>query len=209
MVKNDGNAMYQKIAIDIAQQIANGKFAPNTKLYGRSTLSSMYNVSAETVRKAVALLQDMDVLVVRPQSGIIIRSAESARNFIERFRHIHSIGALQDGLEELLTQRDETEQKLLDTIEHIVSYAHQLKNLAPYNTVEVKVDADSPCVGRTIAELRFWQNTGGTVIALRRGQSMIVSPGPYAVVSEGDSIVVVGDQGIFQEVERYINGGAQ
>ena len=206
MAKSDGNAIYQQIAIDIAQQIVNGKFAPEKKLYGRSTLAGMYNVSSETVRKAVALLQDMNVLEVQPQSGVIVRSVDSARTFIERFKYIHSMGSLQDDMDELLDQKDEIDRKLVETMRQIVSYAHQLKNLSPYNPIEVKVEADSHCIGHTIAELRFWQNTGGTVVALRRGTTLIASPGPYAIVSVGDSIVVVGNEGILQDVERYVNG---
>ncbi len=206
MPKSDGNAIYQQIAIDIAQQIVNGKFPPDKKLYGRSTLAGMYNVSSETVRKAVALLQDMNVLEVQPQSGVVVRSIGSARNFIERFKYIHSMGSLQDDMDELLEQRDEIDQKLVETIRKIVSYAHQLKNLSPYNPIEVKVEPLSHCIGRTVAELRFWQNTGGTIVALRRGTTLIVSPGPYAIVSEGDSVVVVGKEGILKDVERYVNG---
>ncbi len=206
MPKSDGNAIYQQIAIDIAQQIVNGKFPPAKKLYGRSTLAGMYNVSSETVRKALALLQDMNVLEVQPQSGVIVRSADSARNFIERFKYIHSMGSLQDDIDELLGQRDEIDQKLVETMRQIVSYAHQLKHLSPYNPIEVKVEPGSHCVGRTVAELRFWQNTGGTIVALRRAAGLIVSPGPYALVSAGDSIVVVGNEGILQDVERYVNG---
>ncbi len=209
MAKGDGNAIYQQIAIDIAQQIVNGKFSPEKKLYGRSTLAGMYNVSSETVRKAVALLQDMNVLEVQPQSGVVVRSADSARNFIERFKHIHSMGSLQDDIDALLDQRDEIDRKLVETMRRIVSYAHQLKHLSPYNPIEVKVERGSHCIGRTIAELRFWQNTGGTVVALRRGIELIVSPGPYAIVSEGDSIVVVGNEGVLQDVERYVNGEKQ
>ncbi len=206
MAKGDGSAIYQQIAIDIAQQIVNGKFLPEKKLYGRSTLAGMYNVSSETVRKAVALLQDMNVLEVQPQSGVVVRSADSARNFIERFKYIHSMGSLQDDIDELLIRRDEIDRKLVETMRQVVSYAHQLKNLSPYNPIEVRVEPGSHCVGRTIAELRFWQNTGGTVVALRRGAALIVSPGPYAILSAGDSIVVVGNEGILKDVERYVNG---
>ena len=38
----------------------------------------------------------------------------------------------------------------------------------------------------------FWQSTGSTIVAIRRGQTVILSPGPYAELYGGDVIVLVG-----------------
>lgn len=204
MAKSESNAIYQQIAMDIAQRIVNGEYAPGAKLHGRSTLSSKYNVSAETIRRSLALLEEMDVLRVVPSSGIVVNTVFRARNYIERFTRIHSISSLQNELNGLLTQKAGIEDKLNETMRQIISYSHQLKNITPYNPVEVKVPPHSHAIGKTISELRFWQNTGGTVVALRTGGELLVSPGPYAIISEGDAIVVVGNAGILEDVERYV-----
>ena len=40
--------VYLQIAVDIASRIARGEFKENTKIYGRSVMSSEYGVSPET-----------------------------------------------------------------------------------------------------------------------------------------------------------------
>ena len=46
------------------------------KIHGRSTLASKYNVSPETVRRAMFLLKDMDILEMKQGSGIFIKNVE-------------------------------------------------------------------------------------------------------------------------------------
>ena len=199
-------AKYQKIALDIAQRIVNKDFQIGDKLHGRSLLSSMYTVSPETIRKAVALLQDMGVLKVNHGSGIVINSVENAYGFIQRFKDIDSVNSLKHDLEKLIMKKKEIDNDLEKTLNKIVEFSNKLKNLSPYNPVEVEVSKYSRYIGSTIAELKFWQNTGGTVVALRKGNQLIISPGPFAILEEGDSIVVVGGSDILHDVEVFING---
>ncbi|MDF2533128.1 MAG: transcriptional regulator, GntR family, partial [Clostridia bacterium] len=53
--------IYKKIAIDIANKIVKGDIKEKDKISGRSVLASMYNVSPETIRRAVALLHESEV----------------------------------------------------------------------------------------------------------------------------------------------------
>ena len=75
----EGLAQYERIAIDIASRIAEGKIIEGQKLSGRTQLSSEYRVSPETIRKAMALLSDMSVVKVKEKSGVTVISADSAR----------------------------------------------------------------------------------------------------------------------------------
>lgn len=205
MQKNDGLSMYQQIALDLAQRIVTGEIQSEQKLHGRSTLSSMYNVSAETIRRAVALLQEMHVVTVTPGSGIIVVSAKNACNFVERFHSLQSVGSLKQTVSDLLEEKAEIEKTLVQTIDQLIAYSDRLKNLSPYNPIEIKIQPGSWVIGHNIAELRFWQETGGTIVALRRGDHSIISPGPFALFEEDDVVVVVGEEGIFSEVEKYLN----
>ena len=67
-MENDALPQYMRIARSIAQRIADGELMEGEKLSGRSKLSSEYNVSPETIRKAVQVLQDRAVVIVREQS---------------------------------------------------------------------------------------------------------------------------------------------
>ena len=55
---------YVKIAVDMAGRIYKGEFDEQEKLRGRSTLAGEYNVSPETIRRAMRLLEDMEVVTV-------------------------------------------------------------------------------------------------------------------------------------------------
>ncbi|WP_235426951.1 cation:proton antiporter regulatory subunit [Cohnella kolymensis] len=60
-------------------------------------------------------------------------------------------------------------------------------------------------IGNTIGNLQFWQNTGATIIALRRGTNVSISPGPHVVIREDDVLVVVGDEKVFDKTQEFIN----
>ena len=47
-------------------------------------------------------------------------------------------------------------------------------------------------IGKSLGELKYWQCTGGTIVAIRRGANTILSPGPYAELYDGDVIILVG-----------------
>ena len=55
-MENEELPQYMRIAGSVAGRIAEGQFAEGEKLSGRSKLSSEYQVSPETIRKAVQLL---------------------------------------------------------------------------------------------------------------------------------------------------------
>ena len=64
------------------------------------------------------------------------------------------------------------------------------------------VPKDSPLIGKSIGELKFWQSTGGTIVAIRRGQTVVLSPGPYAELYAGDVIVLVGNSAAVEAARR-------
>ena len=89
-MENDSLPQYMQIALSIAGRIAGGDVPEGAKISGRSKLSSEYNVSPETIRKAVRLLSDMRVVDVREKSGVYVLSADNAR------RYLHNAGAKID-----------------------------------------------------------------------------------------------------------------
>jgi K+/H+ antiporter YhaU regulatory subunit KhtT len=56
------------------------------------------------------------------------------------------------------------------------------------------------------AGLHFWQQTGATIVAIRRKQSTIFSPGPYAELYGGDIIVFVCAKTTVKVVRAFVNG---
>ena len=68
---------YQKIAVDLASKIVDGKYKVGDKIYARSALASRYGVSSETARRAVCVLADLDIVESTKGSGVIIKSQEN------------------------------------------------------------------------------------------------------------------------------------
>jgi K+/H+ antiporter YhaU regulatory subunit KhtT len=197
--------VYQQIAIDLANRIAHGEFVVGTKIHGRSTLAGQYNVSPETVRRAVILLEDMSIVEVSQGSGILVKSREEAFKFIEKFKDMDSMATLKKGITKVLKEKSKLEEHLNSYIDKIIDYSERFKNTNPFAPLEIEISRGSSLVGKTIAEVNFWQNTGATIIGIRRDSSLILSPGPYATFIEGDVYIMVGDEGSYERVKAYLN----
>ena len=199
-------SQYLQIALDIAGRIANGNLPEGSRLYGRSVMASEYSVSPETIRRALRLLADMKVVEVRPQSGATVLSADNARRYIENFSEAADTRALREQLRGLLEQYTELNRKTAETVAALIksreTFAAAEESLPNY---EVTVPPQSPVLGKSIGALKFWQSTGATIVAIRRGQSVILSPGPYAELYEGDVIVLVGNAVAAQAARRFVS----
>ncbi len=200
-----GGAIYRSIALDIAQRIINDEFPEGTKLSGRSLLASQYNVSPETVRKAISLLKEENVVTVSQGKEITILSAQKSYNFIEHCKTSDSVYSLQQDAERLLKKKREIDSHLENVFKNIINYSDRLRNLSPYNPVEIEVMSNSHVINKKICDIKLWQHTGATIVAIRRGTEIIISPGPSAVIQGLDHIVVVGDSDVLERTVAYIN----
>ena len=198
-------SQYLQIALDIARRIAKGELPEGQRVYGRSVMASEYNVSPETIRRALRLLADMKVVEVKPQSGVVVLSADSARRYIENFEESADVRALRQRLKDRLAEYADLSRRLSDTVTALVKSRDTFAASGePLPNYEVPVPKDSPLIGRSIGELKFWQSTGGTIVAIRRGQTVILSPGPYAQLYGGDVIVLVGSPAAAEAAHRLV-----
>lgn len=200
-----GGAIYRSIALDIAQRIINDEFPEGTKLSGRSLLASQYNVSPETIRKAISLLKEEGVVNVSQGKEITILSAQKSYRFIEHCKSSDSVYSLRQDAEILLKKKREMDNHLEEILKNIINYSDRLRNLSPYNPVEIEVMAASHVVGKKICDVKLWQHTGATIVAIRRGTEIIISPGPSAIIEAYDRIVVVGKSDVLERTIAYFN----
>lgn len=196
--------VYQKIAIDIASRIADGEFLVGEKLHGRSTLAGKYNVSPETIRRAVFLLQDTRIVSVSQGSGIIVESAEKAKAFISKFQNVDSISALREDFSRILKEKEQLDLELKKSFETLLDYTVRFKPSNPFTPMEFTIPAGSNLVGKTVGETHFWQHTGATVIAVRRNGEVILSPGPYITFNAQDVFIIIGDEDAYARVRHFI-----
>ena len=197
--------LYLQIAVDIALRIARGDLKENSKIYGRSVMSSEYGVSPETIRRSLKLLSDMKVVEIHEKSGVNIVSQENARIYVERFGERTSTHMLQHELKKIIQKQNELQKQSLDIISSIMTQNESFSRSNPFPNYECAINDDSHLIGRNLAELQFWQTTSATIIALRRDGNIILSPGPYVQFQKGDIIIYVGDRTAVSAVENFVN----
>lgn len=196
---------YSQIALDIAMRIARGEIKEKSKIYGRSVMSSEYGVSPETIRRSMKLLEDMKIVEVVKNSGTIVLSAENAKVYVERFRDHNSICNMQKKLNELIKQSESINKQVLEVTGSMVRMNGRFSESNPFYNHEIEIPKESQIIEKTLVELNFWQETRATVIAVRREDRIILSPGPYVVFHEDDIIIFVGDMASVQAVHEFIN----
>ena len=198
-------SQYLQIALDLARRIAKGELAEGSRVYGRSVMASEYNVSPETIRRALRLLADMKVVEVKLQSGAVVLSADSARRYIENFEGTADVRALRSQLKELMAEYADLSRRLSDTVTALVKSRETFSAASePFPNYEITVPKTSPLIGKSIGALKFWQSTGGTIVAIRRGQTVILSPGPYAELYDGDVLVLVGSPAAVEAAHNVV-----
>ena len=203
-MKGQKKAAYVSIALDTANKILNGEFREKQKISGRSTLASMYNVSPETIRRAIVLLEDMDVVNSSRGSGIDVISKSAAEKFIEKNKSSRYISSIKDEIRDLMQQKKKIDEQIQESFDTIFDYIERFKSDTPYTFIEIKVTADSKKIGKKINEVRLWQTTGTTMVAYRRKGETVISPGPDYVFEEGDTIVVIGSNNVYEKVYEFL-----
>lgn len=206
MAKKTGLPVYMQVAIDIAVRITKHELRAEQKLLGRSTLASEYNVSPETIRKAMRLLADMEIVRVKHGDGIFIESVDRAQEFIDRYRMRENIQELKEKVLRLMQERDRIELEVKDTMSKIADYTNRFKNSDFLIVYEEKVPETSFAVGKTLETLMLWQHTGATVVGIKRGGDVFVSPGPYEVIGVGDTLLFMGEPNCGLRIQEYLIG---
>lgn len=195
-------AAYQKIALSIAQDIVKGKYAVGEKLSGRSTLASRYNVSSETIRKAVSVLQDVNIVSIKAGSGIHIQSVLKAQTFLEQYTSAHSIKELRNELLDWIQKQKAEADAMQVTMRKLLDMTERQEEISPFAPFRFKLEASMNHIGKTSSDLHFWQVTSATIIGIQRDDEMLLSPGPYAEFLQGDVIYFIGPKESYERVKN-------
>lgn len=195
---------YEQIAVDIASKVANGEYKIGAKLYGRSTLAGQYNVSPETIRRAMALLQSVGVVQVAAGRGIIVINREAAKQYLENFDQRKGLLQAQQEFSELLEKRRELDMAIENQIKKIMTFSSRLITILP-RVEEVVVGDDSPLINKSLKDVNFRLHTDATVLAVERMGEEYLSPGSDMVIQPGDILVYIGPEGCKEKVDLFVN----
>lgn len=202
---------YVKIAHDICSRILNGEFQEGDTLKGRSMLASMYNVSPETIRKAIIILADEGILEVKHGVGIFVDSVVRAKQYADKWDAKSSV--------------DEQYRKVSELIEKSNALNNELQAALAEMTDNFKYQTDEAIVfqkalipegcwvdGKTIGEVYFWNYTEATIVAVvsKKDGSIQASPGPDFPLRSGDTLILVGKDDLsFDRVLNFLTYGIQ
>lgn len=196
---------YLTIAVDVAERIAAGQLPTGKRLKGRSVLSSEYQVSPETIRRAMSLLSDKGVVSVLAGSGIRVISQEMARRFVLSFKEDALAVDMRNRLDSLIDQERQMQEEIRTLTTQVIElYKYKRGDLI--TPIEIDVPTGSHIVGKSIGACQFWHNTGATIIGVLSNSELVISPGPYYEFEAGDRLLVVGDAHVIERLNSYLNG---
>lgn len=193
-VRSEGSvtlARYVEIAGDICRRIALGELREGQKVFGRSSLAGRYNVSPETIRRALSLLQETGVVAVVPGTGVIIRSREAAESYLAELSQRQVLHEMQQKLTGLLAQRHLLDEEIENLQQELLDYTMKMATRLQ-KVQEVRVPPDSWLVNQTLATAEFRVRTGATVLAVRRNGEELFSPPAALRFLAGDILVIIG-----------------
>lgn len=192
MAKKNTTPIYLQIAADVAGRISREELIVGQKISGRTTLASEYNVSPETIRKAMGLLADVNIITVGHGKGVVVSSVKKAEAFIERYRIKSSVNDLKLEMIELVKQRDSIESKMNETMNAIIDYTSRFKNSDHIPVNEYDLNYDTLLYRKSIGDLDLKKNTGITLVGIKRGGATIISPDDEEIIKAKDRLLYVG-----------------
>ncbi|OPL09611.1 MAG: hypothetical protein AVO33_06260 [delta proteobacterium ML8_F1] len=205
MIKEKSMPRYARIAMDIAEAIVSEEYSVGTKISGRSNLAGKYQVSPETIRKAIALLKDYEVVSSSPKSGIRILNAKNASDFIRDIASTNDNESLRDDIKELLREKNRLDQKINDHIDRFLEISHRPKHIASFYPFELPLGKNALLVNQTISESRFWYHTGATILMVKRRGKATLSPGPDFKFKPHDVLVFICNSEDYGRTRNFIN----
>ena len=195
---------YQQIAIDIAAKIMDKKYRVGDKIYTRSAIASQYGVSAETARRAISILVDLDIVESTKGSGVVIKSYDKAVQFVHQYNDIQTIHDLKKDIIGSVDRQLKEFNYFNESLTKLIDKMDRFRSSNPFVPYEIEITADTPLINKTISEMNFWHNTSATIIAIKRNNELLRSPGPYTAFLKDDIVYYVGDEESTERVYNFI-----
>lgn len=199
-----GRARYEEIALDLAGRIARGDLAEGARILGRSSLSGTYQVSPETIRRAVAILHERGIVQAVAGSGIRVLSRFAAMEYLESVQIRSSLEEGARELRALLRQRRQLDEQIDQALERVFSQATGA--LASSHLEEVSVRSQAWVVGRSLGEIRLRSWSGATAVAVSRDNTDHFSPPADMQLAAGDVVTIIGTEAARARARTILNG---
>lgn len=195
---------YQLIAIDIASKIVDKRYNVGDKIYTRSSIASQYGVSAETARRAISILAELEIVESTKGSGVVIKDYEKAVEFVHQYNDIQTINDLKKDIMESVERQLKEMDYFNDSLTKLIDKMDRFRSSNPFIPYEIEITTETPLLNKTISEMNFWHNTSATIVAVKRNEELLRSPGPYITFLPDDIVYYVGDDKSSERVYHFI-----
>ena len=204
-------ARYIKIAQDICGRILVGEYQEGMMLKGRSVLASFYNVSPETIRKAVNLLAKEKIVEIKRGVGIFVDSALHAQQFADKWKDKTLVQNKYANLLNLLEEKRQLDEEIDVAIKDMRdSFTYQTKEAVQLQ--EIMIPLDSWLDSKKIGDVYLYNYTEATIVAVvtKEEGRADTSPGPDYVLHGGDKLIFVSkDTMTFDRVASFLVYGVE
>ncbi len=201
------DARYLAIAYQIAKRISQGQLSEGMKLSGRTLMSSQYQVSSETIRKAIKVLETYGVVVSKERSGVTILSAAAATSYMERYVSQKEDRRLIQETLEALKNLSQAESQAQHLARKLISVTRT--GFFPFDFFTLEITSDSSWVGRTLQTIDLKRQAGALVIGYEKAGLFYQNPDAELLVEADMRLYLLGDLDVQKKTEGYMHGNPQ
>ena len=87
---------------------------------------------------------------------------------------------------------------------NFIKQFNKRETMNPFMPFEIHITKDCHYLNRNLSDIQFWQNTGATVIAVRKQDELLRSPGPYIELCEHDILYFLPQDDSTQRVTEFL-----
>ncbi|MDX9784564.1 MAG: TrkA C-terminal domain-containing protein [Spirochaetia bacterium] len=202
--QTDPMPRYMQIAIEIALKVANEEYSVGQRVFGRSSVAGQYKVSPETARRAFCVLSEFDIVSSEKGSGMYIKSRENAVAFLNQLPERRTLETIKNDIISTIEAQESSLAALGQLTKELVTATERFRSMNPLSPFSIRITAECRFLDKTINEIKLWQHTGATLVALKRNGTLLRSPGPYATLLENDVVYFISQEDTDQKVRSYL-----
>lgn len=149
-------------------------------------------------------MPDLEIVDVTKGSGVIITSYDNAVKFIQHYNDIQSINDLKKDILNSIERQKKESKFLCKCVSSIIDRTDRFQSINPFIPFEIEISGKTSYLNQSISEINFWHHTNATIISIKREEALLMSPGPYAVLCENDTLYYCGDNNCQERVKKFL-----
>jgi len=203
-MKKNTVPVFEQIAYELACKIKNDELAMHQKIRGRSIIASEFNVSGETVRKALALLEKNGVVDIKEQSGAYVKSkAEAIKYVVMHHQNVETEKRFEE-IDQLLKDSMKIQKDLQAQFKQIKKNNDVHKSVLPINTFSIHLKPYDAFLADDFSIKEFEEIVGGNIFGLVREDLIISGVNEGFTFIPGDEVFISGGESVKQKTLSFI-----